>query len=456
MLAFALTLLAALWPAQGKDAEEYSTQRDEVWLEYAERHLDLGMWCRDKGLVREAERELSLAEELAEGRHAGVRSTLEAMRRFGDAYWNARARPSDSTEKSYLKKAQDLRKKEQAARIKLADRAHELGLAKEAFTEYERAMRLRDQAFDLDAEGCIVIESGTLPPEVSERLRADAIEINGRAWMRDPILRQVPDIRSMWEVESELLRVRSTGSAEIAQETHALASALVQILALDFGARPPKPLDLLVIETRTDYQAWLRAAGFEKYSSVQGFADSDSDTAVLLREGLGEAWLEGIVLHELTHLFDLGLAHAGMPDWYREGLAEQYGAAGSFRWDGATQTLEVGGKLLDADLARLRASPGSVEEILAFDALASWGQGQEAGRAGYARAWAFVRYLRTDAPPRIRDRFLAWQKQCYAEVAASARRRGRDPNAATARFRELLGDHMVELEAGYAAFIATL
>jgi hypothetical protein len=455
MLALALVLLAAHSVVQGNVKEAFVAQRNEVWLEYAGRHLELAAWCRDKGLVREAKHEITLAEELADGRHAGVEMTLAAMKRFGDAYWNTRSRPSESTAKSYAKKAEDLRRKEQSARVELADRAHDLGLAEDALAEYESAMRLRDKAFELDAEGRIVIESGPLPPDVSQRLRAEAIEINGRPWMRDEIQRQVPSMKSLWEVESDRLRVRSTGSAEIARSLHALASALVSILEGDFGARPPKRLDLLVVETRADYEAWLRAAGLEKYAAAQGFADSESDTAVLLHEGLGESWLQGLLLHELTHLFDLGLAHTGMPDWYREGLAEQYGAAGSFHWDAATQELVVGGKLLEGDLANLRASPGTVEEILEFDALAAWSQGQESGRAGYARAWALVRYLSTTAPPKIRERFLAWQKQCHAEGAASSKRT-RDASAATLRFRGLLGGSMAELEEGYAAFVAGL
>jgi hypothetical protein len=66
-----------------------------------------------------------------------------------------------------------------------------------------------------------------------------------------------------------------------------------------------------------------------------------------------------------------------------------------------------------------------------------------------------VRYLNTAAPPRVRERFVTWQKQCHAEGAASGRRT-RDATAATTRFRALLGDSMAELEAGYAAFVAAL
>src|SRR5687767_14803074 len=68
----ALALFAALAPVQSDDTAKYFAERSEVWLDYAERHLELSMWCRDRGLVREAKSELSLAEALSDGRHAGV------------------------------------------------------------------------------------------------------------------------------------------------------------------------------------------------------------------------------------------------------------------------------------------------------------------------------------------------------------------------------------------------
>jgi hypothetical protein len=185
---------------------------------------------------------------------------------------------------------------------------------------------------------------------------------------------------------------------------------------------------------------------------------SESDTAVICREKLPHGALQALLLHELTHLFDLGLSKVTMPDWYREGTAEQYGGVGTFTWDAAAAKLTVKGLLCADDLAGLKRAPGTVAEILAFDALGAWSEGYEAGRAGYARCWALVRYLRSAAPAMIRDRFASWQDQCYAEGlgAVSPTQRVRDPNAATDRFRKLLGEHLETLEDGYAAFVDSL
>jgi hypothetical protein len=456
LLPLALVWLTVLAPAQ--QPEDYLRRRNEVMLECAKRHLELGLWCREKGLVREAMGELLLAEELAEGRHPGVSAVLSLQRRFEDAFWKKRLRPSPSATKSYPKKAREAVKEDEDERLDLAAWAEARGLDAEAFSEYESIVRQRGEPLQFDSNGLLVLESAALPEEISRRLRQNGVEINGRLYVRDEFLRHLPEIGAIWEIESKLLRVRSPLGIEATGAIHALGSALLPELDRDFNAQSTRRLDVFVFETRETYETWLASAGLAEYAVVSGFADGMSGTAVICREGLNEGSLQALVLHELTHLYDLSLSRAAMPDWYREGLAEQYGAPGGFEWNEAEQRLRLGGLLEEGLRSALRDSPGSVAEILGFEAIATWRGGLEEGSLGYARCWALVRYLRTAAPAPVRDQFAIWQDQCYGAGlgAVAGDWRARDAQAASNRFRELLGERLKEIEQGYADFIAGL
>ena len=52
--------------------------------------------------------------------------------------------------------------------------------------------------------------------------------------------------------------------------------------------------------------------------------DAGARTAVISMEGNDEESLQGLVLHELTHLVAFGISPTVMPSWYSEGLADTY------------------------------------------------------------------------------------------------------------------------------------
>jgi hypothetical protein len=442
--------------AQRAEPEDFFQRRNELMLECAQRHLDLGLWCREKGLVREATGELLLAEELADGRHAGVGLVLSLLRRFEGDFWKKRRKPSPSAAKGYPEKAEKALREDEEQRLDLARWASLRGLEGEAWLEYERIVRDRGDALELDGKGRVVLGTGPLPEGISQRLREGAIEINGRLYLRDDFLKHVPALAAIFEVDGEHLRVRTPRGLGVAQALHELGCALLPILEADLGGRPAGRLDIFVFEQRADYATCVTSAGLAAFASVSGVADGRTRTAILCAEGLDEAQLQGLVLHELAHLFDLALSRAALPHWYREGLAEHYGAEGSFEWE--RDRLLAGGVLGAQRRQALQESPGSVASILAFEPLAAWAAGTEVGLVGYARCWALLRYLRTAAPEPIQAAFHTWEDQCHGAGlgAVVGDRRARDPSAATARFHELLGANLGELERGYAAFVAEL
>src|SRR5690606_38686652 len=128
------------------------------------------------------------------------------------------------------------------------------------------------------------------------------------------------------------------------------------------------------------YLAYLDACGMGSAKVAQGFADYGTFQTLVAAQyddgkALGDAELHSIVLHELTHLYFHGIAPAGMPDWYAEGLAETFGAQGTFAWDG--KTLTVGGALPTERVAAVRTNKLPLPLLVDVRVLVLMGQDRE-------------------------------------------------------------------------------
>ena len=58
--------------------------RQRLFFQTGHRHLELGLWCRDKGLVAQASMQFIAAVEASEHRHPGAERVLSIMRSLGE------------------------------------------------------------------------------------------------------------------------------------------------------------------------------------------------------------------------------------------------------------------------------------------------------------------------------------------------------------------------------------
>ncbi len=433
---------------------EFEKKREETLFRTGQRHLEYGAELRKRGLTIQAAEQFLLAVESSEGRNQGAHQVLALMRRFDDKFWSKKApRPTKAGIDGYAKEASKLAGKDRRERVDLALLAHARGLQGEAGREIRSLLLARDDPLEFDASGSLLLEGERVPPEVSRPFREEAIEINGRLYPRDLFLSRLPGLGRIWEKTTPELRVRSTRSAEEVEAFHALGSGLLPRLEADIGARPGRRLHLVLLAERKTYEAYLDAAGLASHKTVDGLADPAAFVALVCAEGLDEANLQRVALHELTHLFERGCSSAAMPGWYMEGFAETYGGDGTFRWDGTR--LETGGDFDRSRIGELRGRRFPLREFLTADPLELWGSDKDGALRFYAQSWAFLRYLRTGAGAEIADRLGRWEAMCRgsaigAEAGAPLKT---DRKQAQALFLDTLGEGIEKLEAGFGAWL---
>ena len=452
----ALACGGALFAQSDKDKQKFEKERLEVLVEAGGRHLDLGLWCRDRGLTTQAAAEFMYAVEISDGKHYGAKRVLSVMRQYDDAFWKKRKRGTDANRKSYAIRAEKARVKDAKEFLGLAEWAWERGLEAEAIGLYRAQLDAEGDPLEFDDKGRLVLAIGTVPAEASARFREEAVEIDGKLYVRDEFLAALPQIEKIAEVTDDALRIRGAVETEFALELHAMASALMPHLEVAIQGAPSRRLDVFIFGVRENYVAWLDASGLSQHAAASGLADAKTRTAIICAEGKSESEVEALVLHELTHLFWQAVTPTAMPDWFGEGLAETYGGQGTYTWDGLE--LRVGGLMADHRLVALRSGEGlfSVEALLNARALDLWSADPDRALLFYAQAWAFQRWLRTAAPSETADLFEDWVAMCAGSAAgAKSNRRQSDPSAATELFRKTFTD-LGALDAGFREWLKTL
>jgi hypothetical protein len=260
----------------------------------------------------------------------------------------------------------------------------------------------------------------------------------------------------VFEVTSPALRVRSSASQEEAAHVHAAASALLPELCAELGIVPERRLQLVVLDRRRDYGAYLDIAGLSDHRAADGFADRAAGTAVLCSEERTPEYVLGLALHELTHLVQLTASPAAFPSWYMEGSAEAYGGEGTFTFDGTTLTTR--GTMSRARLDELRAAPLPLRELLEGDALAFLARDKAGARRFYAQSWAFLRFLETGAGAEVAERLERWRTMCLGSILGADLYRpyAMDRSASAELFLELFGRDLERLEGEFGVWLGGL
>lgn len=432
---------------------QWCVERDLVLVDAAQRHYDVALWCWKVGLRPQATSEVLYSLAVSDGRFKPAKSVLAKMRALESEDWKKEPpRPSPTLLRDHAKRVAKAKEQDLRDHLKLAQWAAGKKLDEEARAVYERVLQREGAPLELDAGGCLRIGKSVVRADTSQAIHDAAVVINGRRYIRDEFFRALPEVGSVFEAGSDVLRVRSTISAENAEHLHALGLALAPLLEQDLGGRPTERMELFVLARRADYEKYLSSAGLARFGFGGGVADRKTYTAVVCAEG---ADLDALVLHELTHLFQYGITRAIMPDWYGEGLAETFGGQGTFRFSGGA--LEVGG-MLGPERRTLLASPERLMplgELLGADAPALF---PDRGWLFYAQSWAFLRFLRAEAGPDAAERFRRWERTCTGAAlgADAADLRAGDPSATRALFEATFGAELATLEARFREYVASL
>lgn len=445
--------------AQGRSPrEEFDRRRTEWRIQASHRHLELALDCRKQGHVKASTKQILIAHELSRGAHPGVTQVHALLQSLDDAFWKKNAgKPSKAELASYDKKAKKLEEQDLSERIDFALWALGEGLEEDAHHDLLELLRRRDEPLSFDAKGQLLLGAKKLPRAVSERLRAEAIQIDGRWILRDELLARLPELETIHERADERLCVRSTTSSAEAAEVFAIAKAALGPLEDVLAGRPERRLHLVLFGERELYTKYLDRAGIGEYRVVRGVAERSANAAALLTAELAGDELVGLVLHELAHVFDFAVSPCALPEWYAEGFADSFGGHGTFTWrDGELET----GLTFDRErLARVRANLTPLAEFFRREPLELWRTDPTAAEDFYAQGWALYRFLESGAAGKdFSERFRQWEIECRGRALGAdlGRPDKLDPAAAQALFDRRFGGDLAKLEKGLAAWLATL
>lgn len=459
---FALSLCLAWAPAQAQARQEaaieaFKEERERVLIACGQRHLEYGLELRKQGLTLQAATQIVLGVDASRGRNETAEFILRLMRQFEDAFWKRKlGKPSAEKLAAYERRAAKLRQQDLEDLLALVRFADRKKLTEQAWEELADLLLALDEPLAFDEKGALVVAGERLDGPLAERARREAVEIGGKSYARDTFLRRVPGVLRVFEATSPALRVRSTASKDEATRVHAAASALLPELCAELGIVPERRLQLVVLDRRRDYGAYLDIAGLSDHRAADGFADRAAGTAVLCSEERTPEYVLGLALHELTHLVQLTASPAAFPSWYMEGSAEAHGGEGTFTFDGTTLTTR--GTMSRARLDELRAAPFSLPELLAGDALELLARDRTAARRFYAQSWAFLRFLEEGAGPEIAERLERWRTMCLGSILGADLYRpyAMDRSASAALFQELFGKDLERLEAAFLVWLRAL
>lgn len=437
--------------------EEYERLRIKLTGERGKRHLEIGQWCNDAGLLDLAKEQFQLAYDLSTGGYRAAGSKyLSLLGRLSPAsikknYHN----PTRKELKLYVKKRDRAVVLDRKGRLRLADFAfaNKSVLMNEALTGYRKLVEESSEILEFDRKGRIVLDAGTIPEAVSRTFRDSdlAITVNLRFCLRAGFLKKVPEVREVFKEESERLRVFSVNSQEEAASALRLGDALLPVLQKDFKKTPDKVLTLFLFQRRGAYEHFCDTQGHSVNKAVDGFSSLRDLAAVISmedREGepVTALHLQCMVLHELVHLCHFALSGSVMPGWYDEGLAETYGGRGTFEWDGK-KLKKIKGLMSSHRLVALRNSPHlmKIEVLIATEAQNLLAGEREGVLSFYAQSWAFLRFLRSHAGARAARLLAEWEDECRSSPIAA--------DAARVLFRVKFGSEMAKLEKKFANYL---
>ncbi|MEQ1891987.1 MAG: hypothetical protein ABL998_05545 [Planctomycetota bacterium] len=411
------TLFLALVPqaSREKRIEDFKEERTKLLLECGQRHLEYGLELRKKGLTVQSAAQIVLAVDVSEEKHDGANFVLGIMRYYEDAFWKKRrTQVTEAKLAAYEKKAFELRVKDNRDRLELVRRAEARDLDGHAYQELKGLLLSLDEPLVFDAKKQLVLPGGTLDGPLAERIDKETIYVNGKPYVRDLFLERLPELTRLYEATGPTLRVRTNTSVAEAEDLLKAGTQLFEQLGAELGAVPDHRLQLFVLAERKHYERYLDISGLSSYKAADGFADRQTDTAMLCKEGSDAAHVLGLALHELTHLFQLSVTAATLPSWFLEGSAECFGGEDTFAWDGTT--LSVRRPMRATRLDDVRAEPFALKELLTLDALDLFTVDRTRQRTFYAQAWALVSFLESEAAADYGERFSRWRSMCFGSA----------------------------------------
>ena len=426
-------------------------------FEVGKAHIELGLWARKAGLPVQATAEFLRAEELAGDEMPIAGKIVNIMRTAGDRFWKGVQKHPVALLRTYENKAQAIDADALKAQLRLARDALAWGLEEEGFEAYLTAVRLIDAPLQFDAKDQLILPVGVLPPGISARIKAGAITINDQLYVRDEVLALLPDVKTISEADGARVRVRTMAGVKEAEDVRAIVTALLPALEAELDGRPTRKMQVFIFKEKKAFLAYLAATKQDQYGVAAGLADGTTNTALINAEGISPEMIRSHALHEITHLFMYGVTPVVMPSWYAEGLADAYGGAGTFEWDGTT--LRTGGPLSTSHLAPLKTDDGylPLAELLAADALEVIAKDRARSARFYAESWAFLRYMRTATSQELGERFHLWDLSCRGGAIGASRGGARVRDTAPGResFQRAFGADLAKIEPAFRAWLAT-
>jgi len=452
------TLLTTSATAQtGHDlvVADYQKRRTAMLAEAGQRHLQLGSWARDKGLVPQATAQFLRAVVVSEGRNPGAVKVLGIMRGFGPAFWKKRRKqPSTGLIADFGRRLAAIETKTRKGHMALAHRAARAGLVDESKQHWRRILALGGEV-EVDGKGVVRLDGKEVPATVAGWLRDQTTEVNNSKLAFEAAGKSAPQLENLKQHESELLVVRTDLAAAQARKLHALGSALFPHLRKRLDGEPSRRLQLYVFARHDDYQSYLEARRLDGPGNAKGLCDYGAFQTLVSAEGLASEDLHALVLHELSHLFFFATAPAVMPDWFAEGFAETFGGQGTFAWDG--KKLQVGGMMRRDRIDDLKKDPMPLRDLLRTGAAALLARDQGRGHRFYAQCWALHRFLLQERGA-WRARFLFFEAECRGGILGAPERGRPTPNPvpATAVFQRLFAQDLDRIEQEFRAWLAAL
>jgi hypothetical protein len=446
----ATVLLLAAAPAQSAAemiGKEYERRRDDELAEAGQRHLRLGSWARDQGLVPQATAQFLAAVDVSKGKCPGATTVLSVMRAYGDAFWTKkRQRPPRALIAEFERRAAAVDKDDRKAHRELAQRALKARRQDASKEHWLEVLRLGGE-LEVDPKGVWRLDGERVPDELAEWLQQQTTRVNGDRPVFEAAGGGAPRLPDAKEHACDKLAVRTDLPGDASKELHALGVALWPHLQERLDGAPTRRLRLFVFHKRSDYAAYLKARGREADAVAPGLTDYGTSQTLVCAEGLAPEDVHALVLHELSHLFFFHVAPAAMPAWYAEGFAETFGGQDTFAWDG--KKLTVGGLLRRDRIDDLKQNPIPVADLVAgggHDVL--YGQDRQRAHRFYAASWALQRFL-LDPACQWNARFLHFEQKCRGQVLASTQ-------ACDAVFQSLFGQDLAKMQEAFTTFLRAL
>src|SRR5215510_1463318 len=145
---FLVSLLAA---GDDQVVARFEADKRKALIEAGQGHLELGMWCRNAGLVPQASAEFLRAVEVSHGEHPSAWKVLSTMRRFEDKFFKVRRQnPSKGLIDQYEARARKLDLDLERDTARIASWAHARGLKQQAYEAFRTLLMARSEPLQFD------------------------------------------------------------------------------------------------------------------------------------------------------------------------------------------------------------------------------------------------------------------------------------------------------------------